>query len=402
MNLPTDLQHEVAERAVQPGFDAVLDRAGASRRRRRTTIASACAAAVVVTGLAAVAGGVVGDDGRSPEPANPRPSTPWDGTSTPDDRLPSDVVAVLDDDQLQLWSITGGPGGAEAVLWRGCDFDPCQFAVVTRDGDEVSGEVLGASFPLLSTVPGGWLVEDGGFTRLSPEGDRTEIFDTGPGSGDVREGDTAVRTSQGWRLLRGDKLLPMPSPVADAVVTGAHVTPDGRLVVAAIDAGGRYDISTLGPDGTWGGSFDADTLADTGTARSPVLAGNGDHLVLAVLGDDPDGSIPVLGVQVSHDAGRTWTPVRGIDTEGGDRVRNLSSLAVDTDGTAYLATETHHLVRIDDDELATAMQLSASDSAVFTSGDEVCVVGERGRYDALLCSPDGITGWSDRALPGFR
>ncbi len=219
----TSRTHEVAERTAQPGFDAVLDRAAASRRRRRTTIASGLAAAVVVGGLGAVAGGLVGTDDGSPDPAR---STPWDGSSAPDERLPSNVRAVLDDDQVQLWAVTGAPDGGMAALWRGCDFDPCQFAVVTRDGDEVYGEVLGASFPTLTTVPGGWLVEDAaGPYRLSPSGDRAEIFDTGPGSGDVMAGDTAVPTAEGWRLLRGDKLVPLPTR-GDGAVTGAYVTPE--------------------------------------------------------------------------------------------------------------------------------------------------------------------------------
>ncbi len=397
MNLPTDLQHEVAERAAQPGFDAVLDRAGASRRRRRTTIAAGLAAAVVVTGLAAVAGGVVGDDGRSPGPANPGPSTPWDGTSTPDDRLPSDVVAVLDDDQLQLWSITGGPDGAEAALWRGCDFDPCRFAIVTRDGDDVSGEALGASFPTVTPVPGGWLVEDArGISRLSPSGDRSEIFDTGPGNSDVMPGDTAVPTADGWRLLRGDKLIPFPSqPGLDTY--GAYVTPSGRLL-AATTSGFDVSVSATDDGRMWDHQM-ASSAAEPAT--SVVVAGSGDHVAVAFLGDDPDGSIPVVAVQVSHDAGATWATTTGLDTEGGDRVRNMSSLAVGADGTAYLTTESHHLVRIDEDGFVTPIQLSALDTSVFTSGDEVCLVSERGRYDALLCSADGITGWADQPLPGL-
>jgi hypothetical protein len=391
-DFPTELQHEVASRAPQPGFDAVMERVDARRRRRRTTIASGLAAAVVVAGVAAVAGGVVGD-GRSPEPASPAPS-PWDGASAPDDRLPSDVVAVLDDDQLQLWSITGGEGGTAAALWRGCDFDPCQFALVTRDSDEVYGEKLGASFPTVSPVPGGWLVQDArGTFRLSPSGERAEIFDTGPGSGDVMPGDTAVSTAEGWRLLRGDKLIPLPVP-DPTEVTGAYVTPRGGLLTVEVRSG-RTEVTTLAPDG------ESSVSSWPRAARTSVLAGNGDHVARVSLGDEPDGSIPVLGVEVSHDAGRTWIATVDLDTNGGDRVRNMSALAVGADGTAYLTTESHHLLRIDDQGSATPIQLSAFESGVFASGDEVCVVVERGRYDALACSPDGLTEWADQPLPGL-
>ncbi|MBL0748714.1 hypothetical protein [Nocardioides baculatus] len=393
MNLPPELQHEVAARAPQPGFDAVTARADARRRRRRTTIASGIAGAVVVAGVAAVAGGS-GGDGRTPEPASPAPS-PWDGTSTPDDRLPSDVVAVLDDDQVQLWSVTGGEGGAEAALWRGCDDDPCQFALVTRDGDDVFGEKLGASYPRVSPVPGGWLVQDArGTFRISPAGERSEIVDTGPGGGDVMAGDTAVQTDDGWRLLRGDKLVPLPSDAPTAFVSGAYVTPDGGLVVAGSGQQGP-EVVTVGPDGetTMSSWPDSD--------RTIVVAGNGEHVARVSLGDAPDGSIPVLDVEVSHDGGRAWVATVNLDTEGGDRVQDMSSLAVGADGTTYLTTATHHLVRIDDEGFATPVQLSAFDTGVFTSGDKVCLVGERGRYDALLCSPDGLTEWADQPLPGL-
>jgi hypothetical protein len=397
-DLPGDLQHEVAERTAQPGFDTVLDRAAASRRRRRTTIASGLAAAVVVGGLGAAAGGLVGSDDGSPDPARPAPTTPWDGSSAPDERLPSSVRAVLDDDRLQLWAVTGAPDGGMAALWRGCDFDPCQFAVVTRDGDEVSGEVLGASFPLLSTVPEGWLVEDaGGATRLSPSGDRTEIFDTGPGSGDVMAGDTAVDTSQGWRLLRGDKLIPLPAPSWATTVVGAYVTEGGRLILAGTTGTG-VTVSATDDGRTWDGDLAPRVTAPVGTA---VVAGSGEHVAVVLLGDGADGSIPVVDVLLSHDAGGSWSMAVDLDTEGGDRVRDMSSAAVTPDGTTYLATGSHHLVRIDDQGFAVPTQLSAFDTSVFAAGDQVCLVGERGRYDALLCSPDGITEWADQPLPGL-
>lgn len=283
-----------------------------------------------------------------------------------------------------------------AALWRGCDFDPCQFAVVTRDGEEVSGVALGASYPVLSSVPGGWLVEDGGFTRLSPSGDRAEIFDTGPGSGDVMAGDTAVETAQGWRLLRGDKLIPLPSS-SGRDTYGAYVTPSGRLV-AATTAGSDVSIQATADGRAW--EFQMGTRT-TEPVTGAAVAGTGDHVVVAFLGDDLDGYTPVLGVTVSHDAGLTWTSARGLDTDGGDRVRNMSSVAVGADGTTYLTTESHHLVRIDDEGFVTPIQLSAFEGAVFVSGDGVCVVVERGRYDALVCSPDGLTGWADQPLPGL-
>ena len=207
MSLPTDFHREIAERAEPPGFDAVVERARTARRRRRTTVASGLAVAVVVGGLAFAIGGP-GD--RSADLAPPAPTTTWDGTSEVDPTLRGDVRAVLDDDRLDLWAVAGS-SDAVAVLWRGCDQEPCRFAVVTRDGDEVTGTALGASFPRLSAVPGGWLVEDAtGTFRLSPSGERTQIYVAGTGD-DVMAGDTAVETSGGWRLPVSYTHLTLPT-----------------------------------------------------------------------------------------------------------------------------------------------------------------------------------------------
>ncbi|PKH43494.1 Sigma-70 region 2 [Nocardioides alpinus] len=379
-------------RAEPPGFGAIVERARTARRRRRTTIG--LAAVVVVVGLAFAVGGP-GD--RSADPSPPAPTTTtWDGTSAVDATLPSDVRAVLDDDRLDLWTAAGS-SGAVAVLWRGCDQEPCRFALVTRDGDQVSGSALGASFPRLSAVPNGWLVEDAtGTIRLSPSGDRAQIYVTGPGGDDVMEGDTAVETAAGWRLLRGDKVIALPSPSGRDTV-GAYVTPTGRLI-AATTSGFDVSVSTTDDGRTWEMSMPSSA---TEPATAAVVPGNGDHVAIASLGDAPDGSMPVVEVQLSHDAGATWTAARGLDTVGGDRVRDLSAVAVAPDGTTYVTTGSHHLVRIDPEGNALPIQLSSFDSSVFVVDDTVCVVSERGRIDQLSCSDDGGTAWAGRSLPGF-
>ncbi|HEV2797861.1 MAG TPA: hypothetical protein VGV65_09590, partial [Nocardioides sp.] len=294
--------------------------------------------------------------------------------------------------------ISGAADGAQLALWRGCDVDPCRFAVVTRAGDDVHGELLGASVTTVTPVPGGWLLEDArGITRLSPSGERPELSDTGPGGDDVMPGDTAVSTSGGWRLLRGSKLISLPEldlmDVADAYVTEA-----GRLLIAS-NGGVRSPVTVAATDD--GRSWDYDVAPRVTDAVTAVLTGSGDHVAVVLLGEDPDGSIPVVDVLLTEDAGRRWSMAVNLDSSGGDRVRNMSAFAVGADGTTYLTTESHHLVRVDDEGFATPIQLSASDTGVFRSGDEVCVVVERGRYDALVCSPDGLTEWADQPLPGL-
>jgi hypothetical protein len=310
-----------------------------------------------------------------------------------DPRLPGAVRAVLDDDRLDLWAAAGS-SGAVAVLWRGCDQEPCRFVVVTRDGDEVTGTPLGASFPWLSAVPGGWLVEDAsGTTRLTPSGDRTQMYVTGPGSADVMAGDTAVETSDGVRLLRGDKVIPAPVPSGSDHLYSAYVTPSGRLVAATV--GGAGAVITATDDGrTWEGSS-ATRIA--GPSVGAVMAGNGDHVAVAFLGDAPDGSVPVVGVRVSHDAGRTWTTAEGLPRP----LRDLSSRVVTADGTAYATTGSHGLVRVDPDGNARPTPLSSLDTSAFVLDEAVCVVAEAGAVDELRCSEDGGTSWVRLPLPGF-
>lgn len=386
-----DLAREIAERVDPPGFDEVVARASAARRRRRTTIASGLAAVSIVGGTVIALGGP-GDRSAEPAPA-----------VVVDAQLPADVRAVLDDDLLDLWaaagSSAGSSGGGLAVLWRGCDVEPCRFAVVTQAGHRVAGVALGASFPRLSAVPGGWLVEDAtGFSRVTSAGDRAQIYDVGDnaGSSDVMAGDTAVETGDGWRLLRGDKLIRVPSPDGGAV-SAAHVTPDGQLVV--VEEGPGFAISTTGDGRTW---FGRRMLRYTEIIRAAVVAGHGDHVAVVFLGDDPDGSIPVVEMQLSHDAGATWSTPRGLDLEGADGVRNVSSLAVAPSGSTYVTTQSHGLIRIDADGNTRAMPQSSNDTSAFVLDDSVCVMAEAGRIDELRCSADDGTTWTPIPLPGLR
>lgn len=396
MSLPTDFHREIAARVDQPGFEAILDRVRSNRRRRRTSLASGLAALVLVAGVGLA---VSTPDDRTAEPTRPAPSR-WDGISEVDPRLPADVRAILDDDRLDLWAVAPS-SGAVAAVWRGCDQEPCRFAMVANDGDDVAGTVVGASSPRLSQVPGGWLVEDAtGIIRLTASGERSQILVFGPGGAGVAAGDTAVDTAAGWRLLRGDKLVGVPVPRDDPTsLLGAYFTDSGRLIVAVAHGSGQLEV-VASDDG--GISWAAGLTRGGDDARTAVLAGNGDHVAVVFLGDASDGSLPVVGVRVSSDSGRTWTSARGVDVEGGDRVRDVSGLAVAPDGTAYVSTGSHHVVRVDPEGNALPIQLSSFDRSVFVTDDAVCVVSERGVYDQLTCSTDGGTNWSARPLPGLR
>lgn len=390
MSLPTNLAREVAERVDQPGFEEVLARASAARRRRRTAIASGLAAACVIAGTAFALGGP-GD--RTTEPAPP---------ARVDADLPADVRAVLDDDRLDLWAAAGSPDGGVAVLWRGCDLEPCRFALVTRDGDDVAGVALGASFPRLTEVPGGWLVEDAsGVSRVTSAGDRAPIYDAGGDarSSDVMPGDTGVETGDGWRLLRGDKLIPVPS-TPDRVMLGAHVTPRGLLRVVTQGIRRTVRVESTEDGERW---VDEMSMAPGLGVATVVLAGTGDHVSMAYLGDDPDGSIPLVGVALHREAHMRSTFLdQWLDGALDEEVRDLSSLAVSAAGSTYLTTGSHGLIRIDENGNVLAMPLSSHDTSAFALGDSVCVVAEAGRVDELRCSADDGTTWAPAPLPGLR
>jgi hypothetical protein len=251
----------------------------------------------------------------------------------------------------------------------------------------------------LNAVPGGWLIErrDGWF-RVTGTGGLERIHDTGPGSADVMAGDTAVFTTTDVRLLRGTKLVPMPGVGPGGWnPSSAYVTPEGHLVMTpTIEGPTRVIVSDDGGQ-VWRMTHAVDE--GSGTPATGLLAGHGDS-VAYVAYDHSDGSIPVLEIAVSSDAGVSWQVARG--DFGGEGLRNPSSLAVSPSGTTYLTTGSHGVVRIDADGNATATRLSSHDHSAFVLGEDVCVVAEDGRVDELRCSEDDGATWTPRPLPGFQ
>jgi hypothetical protein len=390
MSLPTDLPHEVAERVPQPGFDVVLDRARAGRRRRRTTIASGLAAAAVVGGLAAWGTGLRASD--PPDPAGPSP-TRTQGSGTPDARLPGEVRDLLGSDQLHPWQVVGSGGGTAAV-WGDCSEEDCRFALVTRLGDQVSGSMLRGGAPSIAEVPGGWLVQDdSGLARVSADGDRGPIVDPGRDVVPVEAGDVVVPTRDGLRLLRGFTLLPVPTPDGSEAI-GAYATPAGDLVVAWRSGPGAIEVSWTDSTGAWHVGHRSSPA--TGSVAAVAMAGHHDAVSLVLLGDAPDGSVPVLDVIASQDAGRTW---QGAQAVAG--LADLSGLAVSDEGSTYLTTGSHGAVRVDAAGGVTSVRQSGHDHSVFQVSHRICVVAEAGRVDQLRCSADDGATWVPQPLPGF-
>lgn len=398
MRLPTDVPREVADRAPQPGFDAVLDRARDGRRRRRTTTAAGLAAAAVVAGAGFAVVERPGGD-TSPAPANPT-RTDDDPSARIDPDLPEGVRHLLGRGDVEAWHVSA-VDGATVAFWRSCGetSDACQFAWTLRDGDEVTGDVVGASSPSVTMVPGGWLVDDqeGTTLLLGPDGD-VEPVDTGDLVGDpLQAGDTAVLTHDGSRLLRDGTLVAMPEPPGRPVVGYGHVTSAGRLVAATSDTPFGWGLQATEDGRTW---EDVRSTAP-GTVGIFLITGAGEHVAAVSSGHADDRSLPVTEVLVSSDAGRSWTTVSGLDTEGNDRSRNPDSLAVTDGGTTYLTTETDGLLRITPDGDVRPVSLAGAATSVFATDDEVCVVVGAGVLGELRCSADDGSTWAPQPLPGL-
>ncbi|MBS2939180.1 exo-alpha-sialidase [Nocardioides sp. J2M5] len=405
MSLPTDLPHAVAERAPQPGFDEVLDRARTARRRRRRTAGAYAAAAVAMAGAVAA---VVLLPGSTPVDPAPAPS-PTPLTGEVDDRLPAAVRGLVEADRADVFAVSAS-GDAVAALWANCSGEAgangCRSAVTVREGSDVAGVLLDGDVRALQPVPGGWLVEQAtGPLVLDPDGRLQPLVDTGPGNDRSARGDTAVTVGGAVRLLRGTTLVDVPVPPGTTRLWGAHVTFTGRLaVVVDLEDGG----SEVAVSDDFGATWSAGTTERADATTGRVLAGDGDRLVLVDLGDDRStGEVPLLDVRTSRDGGATWQEAHGLGWGGGpDRAwqlpRDLSGVAVAPDGTTFLTTASHHLVRIDLDGNALPTQLSSYDRGVTETPDGVCVLTERGRRDQLACSADGGTTWEPRAVPGLR
>ncbi len=393
-----DVRHPpVAETggAPEPGFDAIVERARASRRRRRTTIASGLAGAVVVACIGAAVGSRPGEDTR---PGSAHPTRTGHVPGRVDPGLPEGVRHLLTRDEADAWMVSA-VGSAVAAFWQVRDrpFDPCRNAWTIRNGDEVIGDLIEADRRFVSTVPGGWFMDgqQGPPVLLAPDGDLEKVPNADIDGSPLLAGDTAVLTHDGSRLLRDGALIPMPEPADRLVVGNAYATPSGRLIAATADLDGWRVQAT--DDGR---GWEQPVLGPPG-AMNTWVGGSGDHVAVLFMGADLDGSVPVARMPVSADAGLTWTTTRGLGTHGAGRSRNPYSLAVTPSGTTYLTTGTEGLLRIDSDGNVLATPLSAADTSVYTSGDEVCVVTEAGDADALRCSTDDGASWAIQPVPGF-
>ena len=269
-----DLAGDVRDRVVIPPYAEVSRRV---RARRLRGAVGAMAAAVVVVGGVAVWQSVATTAG----PSIPQPADTTQGPIPPTDE--SQWRAVVDGTDSHPFEIEGTDDGSIAVVWRALEPGAPTFALVIREAD---GSVHGMRLdePVsLTPVPGGWVGMDGARGHLiGSDGTWTDLDETAPRQ--PQAGDVVV-TGQysSWLYSPVDQGL-SPATELEGGSADGYVTPNGGLVTCRADGQARC------------GSSCRRRAAWTGPARELRASSQGDGhsvAVVATLGDDPDGDIPL-------------------------------------------------------------------------------------------------------------
>jgi hypothetical protein len=206
--------------------------------------------------------------------------------------------------------------GSVAVIWRSLVHPEPTFALVIRSGDgSVHGTRLDAPLEL-TPVPGGWVgvrTMQGWF--VGSDGTWIDLGTPGP-SRQPRRGDVFVNGQFGqWLYSPHDRTWStLPMPYGDRA--DGHVTPSGDLVTCGTDNQGTVRVfmgeQQQGPD------LPGDTC---------VIEGNGWSILVAALGDDPNGDIPLESGLWTRDGGTSW------HDPGLPAMSSISGLAVLSDGS---------------------------------------------------------------------
>ena len=214
------------------------------------------------------------------------------------------------------FEVSGTDDGSVAVVWRALEHQEPAFALVIREADgSVHGRRLEAPVTL-TPVPGGWVgLETARGWLIGSDGSWTDLGvarDPRP----PEAGDVAVAGQFGrWLYRPGDRSWSTLSVFGSP--DQAYVNDFGNLITCT----GHDGRVTVG-DQDRSGQPNPDLPGVT-----CVIAGNGDTVVVAALGDDPSGAIPLTGVLRSTDGGATWT------RPPFDAFSSITSQVVGADGT---------------------------------------------------------------------
>ena len=301
-----DLAGDVRERVVIPPYAEVSRRVRA--RRLRGAVGATAAAVVVVSGVA-----VWQSVATTAGPSVPQPADTTQGPIPPTDE--SQWRAVVDGTDSHPFEVAGTDDGSIAVVWRALEPGAPTFALVIREAD---GSVHGMRLddPVsLTPVPGGWVGMDGARGHLiGSDGTWSDLDETAPR--EPQAGDVVV-TGQysSWLYSPVDQGLSPAIELEGSSVDG-YITANGQLITCRADESGSVrvfmDDVQQGPDLP---------------GATCVIEGNGHSVLVATLGDDPNGDIPVEGGLWTRDGGATW------HDPGLPPMPSVSGLAVLSDGS---------------------------------------------------------------------
>ena len=369
-----DLARDVRERVVVPPYDVVSRRVRA--QRRRTISGTLVAVVLIVAGLAVWQS--MGTT-RSLQPALP-PSTP--SPIPPTDA--SQWRAVVDGTQAHPFEVSGNDDGSIAVVWRALEPGGPTFALVIRASvGTVHGFRLDSPVTL-TPVEGGWVgVSLSRGWLIGNDGTWTDLGE--PGEARLpRLGDTLVNgQSERWLYSSVDRAW-ATYPASPVEVEDDYLTPSGHQVTC--------DVSRAGVK-VWRGSS-VRYAGDPAGAVSCAIFGHGDRVVVAMTGDAPDGSIPVVGLVRSDDSGWSWHEFavpQGVD---------FASLSIGIDGPIYLTSTDGRLVVTQPD--GTQSVAPGEHGVGFVTDDRVCALAYGQSKGPLSCSDDRGQTWTETPLPGLE
>jgi hypothetical protein len=363
-----DLAGDVRDRAVPPPYEEVSRRV---RARRVRGAAGTAAAAVAVVAVLAVWQSVA----TTAEPSRPQPAT--QGPVPPTDE--SLWRAVVDGTDSHPFETEGTDDGSIAVVWRALEPGAPTFALVIREAD---GSVHGMRLedPVsLTPVPGGWVGMDGPRGHLiGSDGSWTDLDETAARS--PRAGDVVVSGQYSSWLYSPDDHTLAALPELSGAADG-YVTPDGVLAVCESPGPGHVWVTMRQVHSEW-------TAGD-----SCVMAGRGDMVSAVGLGDEPDGSIPLMGLLVT---GRDGAIV------GGDfmQMSGVTSVVVTPSGATLVTDAGTGDAFILSADRRRLVEPDRKVGEAFVAGDRLYVSSYGFMNGPLFFSEDDGRTWTETTLPG--
>ncbi len=362
-----DLVGDIRERVVVPPYADVSRRV---RARRARAAVGTLAVVVLVVGGVAVWQNLATTAGPSvPQPADTQ------GPIPPTDE--SQWRAVVDGTDSHPFETKGTDDGSIAVVWRALEHPEPTFALVIREADgTIHGTLLDEPVSL-TPVPGGWVgLETTKAWFIRTDGRWTLLRQPGL-SRAARPGDVAVPTTYGPALYApGDQ-----SWAFDREVDQAHITPEGVRVGCARDGDAVLVATSTG------------TRVRT-DGRSCVIAGSGETIAVAGLGDGPNGDIPLTSLLRSTDGGYTWT------RPSFDAFASFTSQVVGADGTILITGAEGRSFVIHPDGAYTEPTVPLG--VAFAAGDRLYATSYGQDKGALLMSRYHGATWQETRLPGLE